>query len=246
MPRKARRKSESGIYHIILRGINKQIIFGDEEDHDRFLKTIKKYKIVCGYKVYAYCLMSNHVHLLIRVGQEDLDLIIKRIAGSYVYWYNWKYSRTGHLFQDRFRSEPVDSDEYFLTVLRYIHQNPVKAGVCDRIDDYKYSSYKEYIYNTISLIDKEFTLDKLGTTDFKDFNEEMTNEKCLESDDSKRRLNDKEGQEIIQTILNGRKIKDLITKQEKENLTKELKLQGLSIRQISRLTGIPVGIVRKH
>ena len=122
----------------------------------------------------------------------------------------------------------------------------MKAGVCDRIDDYKYSSYKEYIYNTISLIDKEFTLDKLGTTDFKDFNEEMTNEKCLESDDSKRRLNDKEGQEIIQTILNGRKIKDLITKQEKENLTKELKLQGLSIRQISRLTGIPVGIVRKH
>ena len=113
MPRKARRKSESGIYHIILRGINKQIIFGDEEDHDRFLKTIKKYKIVCGYKVYAYCLMSNHVHLLIRVGQEDLDLIIKRIAGSYVYWYNWKYSRTGHLFQDRFRSEPVDSDEIF-------------------------------------------------------------------------------------------------------------------------------------
>jgi len=108
VPRQARKKSASGIYHIVLRGINQQVIFEDEEDNNKFIETIKTYKAISGYKIYAYCLMSNHVHLLLKVEKEDLDLIIKRIAGSYVYWYNWKYHRRGHLFQDRFKSEPVE------------------------------------------------------------------------------------------------------------------------------------------
>ena len=110
MPRQARRKSESGIYHVMLRGINKQVIFEDEEDSLKFLETLKNYKAISGYKIFAYCLMSNHIHLLLKVEKENLDLIIKRIASSYVYWYNWKYHRSGHLFQDRFKSEPVEDD----------------------------------------------------------------------------------------------------------------------------------------
>ena len=120
MPRQARRKSKSGIYHVMLRGINKQVIFEDEEDSLKFLETLKNYKAISGYKIFAYCLMSNHIHLLLKVEKENLDLIIKRIAGSYVYWYNWKYHRSGHLFQDRFKSEPVEDDMYFLTVIRYM------------------------------------------------------------------------------------------------------------------------------
>ena len=143
MPRQARRKSESGIYHIILRGINQQQIFEDEEDSRRFLETLSKYKEQCGYEIYAYCLMGNHVHILLKEGKENLTLVLKRIAGSYVYWYNWKYHRSGHLFQDRFKSEPVEDDAYFLTVIRYIHQNPVKAGICRNVDGYKFSSYNE-------------------------------------------------------------------------------------------------------
>lgn len=111
----------------MLRGINGQIIFEEDYDKKKFIETIKTYKAISGYKIFAYCLMSNHIHLLIKVEIEDLDLIIKRIAGSYVYWYNWKYKRTGHLFQDRYKSEPVEDDEYFLTVVRYIHQNPMKC-----------------------------------------------------------------------------------------------------------------------
>ena len=141
MPRQPREKSESGIYHIMLRGINQQVIFEDYEDYSKFIETIETYKAVSEYKVFAYCLMSNHIHILLKVEKEGLDLIMKRIAGSYVYWYNWKYYRKGHLFQDRFKSEPVEDDEYFLTVLRYIHQNPIKAGITKTIDDYKFSSY---------------------------------------------------------------------------------------------------------
>ena len=147
MPRTPRLKSQSGIYHIMLRGINQQIIFEDDEDYIKFIDTLKSYKAISGYEVFAYCLMSNHVHILLKVGKEDLDVIMKRIAGSYVYWYNWKYYRKGHLFQDRFKSEPIDDNEYFFTVLRYIHRNPLKAGITEKIDEYKYCSYNEYIIN---------------------------------------------------------------------------------------------------
>ena len=88
--------------------------------------------------------MGNHIHLLIKPEKEPLEQVFKRIGGRYVYWYNVKYQRVGHLFQDRFKSEPVEDDSYFLTVIRYIHQNPVKAGLCKNIKDYKYSSYAEY------------------------------------------------------------------------------------------------------
>jgi len=137
MPRHARQRSETGIYHIILRGINKQIIFEDNEDKERLLDTLKRYKPVSNYELYGYCFMDNHIHILIKETTEPISMVVKRISGSYVAWFNWKYGRCGHLFQERFKSEAVENDAYFLTVLRYIHQNPVKAGLvkmCQSLD----------------------------------------------------------------------------------------------------------------
>lgn len=91
MPRTARRRSESGIYHVILRGINRQDIFEDDKDRVRFLETIRSYKELSKYEIYAYCLMTNHVHLLIKETEEPIGKSIKRICGSYVYWYNERY-----------------------------------------------------------------------------------------------------------------------------------------------------------
>ena len=113
-----------------MRGINRQNIFEEEDDYERFLDILKACKSKSDCKLYAYCLMGNHFHLLLKVEKEDLEMIIKRLAGSYVYWYNLKYRRCGHLFQDRFISEAVETDPYLLTVIRYIHHNPVKAGIC--------------------------------------------------------------------------------------------------------------------
>ncbi len=245
MPRQARKKSESGIYHIMLRGINKQEIFREKEDYQRFIDGLKKYKPVSGYRIYGYCLMSNHVHILLKIGQEDVGIILKRIAGSYVYWYNRKYDRVGPLFQDRFKSEPVDSDEYFLTVLRYIHQNPVKAGLCKNLGDYEYSSYNEYINRRDDPVDIDFAYSILGTEDFTVFNNAINDDKCLDYDE-KRRFTDKEAEVILERLLNGRTIEEIINCEEKEKLIRDMKEEGLSIRQISRLTGLSVGIVRKY
>ena len=246
LPRQARRKSESGIYHIMLRGINKQVIFEDEEDNFKFLETLKKYKAISGYKIFAYCLMSNHVHLLLKVEKEDIDLIIKRVASSYVYWYNWKYKRNGHLFQDRFKSEPVENDSYFLTVVRYIHQNPLKAGVCKSIDGYNFSSYNEYVKKA-DLVDTDFCLGIIDKEQFLDFNNEYNEDVCLEIEKDNFRLTDDEAREIIFKISKCRTITQFqnLNIDKRDKCLKLLRVNGLSIRQISRLTGIGFNVVRK-
>ena len=162
MPRTQRKKSTSSIYHVMLRGINQQQIFEDEEDYLRFLSVLRECKEVSEYKLYAYCLMGNHVHLLLQEGKEPLDLIFKRIGSRFVYWYNLKYQRVGHLFQDRYKSEPVETEAYFLTALRYILQNPMKAGLEETPGTYGWSSYASYAGRSDGLTDSEMAIDLQG------------------------------------------------------------------------------------
>ena len=112
MPRRARTISNSGYYHVVMRGIGKQILFEERADYLRFLETLERYLSEEPFDVLAYCLMENHVHLLLHT-QSGLERIMKRIAGSYAYYFNNKYERSGHLFQDRFSSEPIDSDSFW-------------------------------------------------------------------------------------------------------------------------------------
>ena len=150
MPRQAREHSGTGIYHVMLRDINRQDIFEDDEDYVMFIRILSGLSsrpsndlksTICTCHIYAYCLMPNHVHLLLREKEWELKDIMKSIASSYVFYFNKKYGRIGHLFQDRFKSEPCDDMQYFFTLFRYIHQNPVKAGLVTDAEDYKYSSW---------------------------------------------------------------------------------------------------------
>lgn len=191
--------------------------------------------------------MGNHVHLLLKVSNDDLDLIFKRIGGSYVYWYNRKYYRSGHLFQDRFKSEPINDEEYFLTVLHYIHMNPVKAGICKTVDKFIYCSYNEYIgTDSQGLIDTDLALKYLSLDEFIEFHKHESNEKCL--DDSELvRLNDIDAQKIIKRISKCANANDFqkLDIETRDKYIKKLRDKGLSIRQISRLTGLTYGIIRR-
>ena len=246
MPREARKKSESGIYHVMLRGINKQQIFEDEEDFEKYLQVLADCKEVSEYQLFAYCLMGNHIHLLIKEGAESLEQIFKRLGGRYVYWYNVKYGRTGHLFQDRFKSEPVETNQYFLTVLRYIHQNPVKAELCRDPGGYRYSSYRRYAED--KLIDSAFVFEMLSEQEFKRYHLEIGEEKCLDIPEKKNeRVTDEEARKIIFESCKCQSVSAFqsLNPFDRDNYLKILRKKGLSIRQISRLTGISFNIVRK-
>ena len=152
--RTVREKSSTGIYHVMIRGVNKQVIFEQSGDYLKFVTLLQQSvepkdnlgKLLppkCRF--YAYCLMPNHVHLVIQEKQESISETIQRIATAYALYYNKKYERCGHLFQDRFKSEPVNDEGYFLTLLRYVHQNPVAGGLCHHAEDYEWSSWREYI-----------------------------------------------------------------------------------------------------
>jgi len=246
MPRRARKQSSTRIYHVMLRGINKQAIFKDDEDNKKFLYFIKDHKDVCEFDIYGYCLMVNHVHLLIKEGEEKLDQIIKRIGIRYAYWYNKKYSRCGHLFQDRYRSEAVESESYFITVLRYIHQNPIKAGLCKSLDEYKWSSYKNYLKNSGN-INTKIALDLIGVNEFDKYMNDISSctylDKTLESEkisDTALSLEIEKQYSIKATMIKNEPKESM-----KKLLRSILETNGVSTRQLSRVTGISTGIIWK-
>lgn len=144
MPRQQRIKSSTGVYHVTMRGVNKADIFLDQEDYETYLNYLQNMKATSHAEIYAYCLMTNHIHLLIKETDEDLGLSFQRLGAGFVGWYNRKYERVGHLFQNRYGSEVVETDAYLLMVMRYIHQNPVKVGLVNKVAEYPWSSVHEY------------------------------------------------------------------------------------------------------
>lgn len=245
MPRCARKHAESGIYHVMLRGNNQQEIFEDIQDRRYFIKSVLYAREKSEFKLYAYCLMGNHVHMLMHVFAEDLDVIFKRIIGRYVYWYNIKYQRSGHLFQDRFKSEPVETDSYFLTVLRYIHQNPVKAGICSMPDQYHYSSYNEYLGES-RVVDTEFVLSMITRDEFISFHNTPNDDACLDISPSNcRAISDEQVHAAMMKYAHCATVADFqkLPTDTRKTAIIRLREKGASIRQLSRLTGVSKGVI---
>ena len=246
----------------MMRGINHQNIFEDEEDNYQFINTLDRMRVrydddgkPCGTNCiyYAYCLMGNHFHLLIRERDERVGETVKRIASSYVYYYNRKYGRDGHLFKERFKSEPVNDMAYFTTLLRYIHQNPVKAGIVEHVKDYEYSSWGEYegtVEPVFQICDTNTVLRRVPLDQLNGLMNEMLPEdvRCIDIEDpSRSRLSDDQVRQMIIEMVNVtnssafQKLDDEL----KRMVLKELKAKGASHRQLERLTGVGRGLIQK-
>jgi REP element-mobilizing transposase RayT len=162
MPRVARIKNENGIYHVMVRSISDIPLFKDNEDKNKYLELIKKYKLTYIFKVYAYCLMTTHAHIAIDCCGADISKIIKSINQCYAAYFNKKYNRHGHVFQDRFKSKLVDDDKYLLTLTAYIHNNPKNISDDKKsILEYKYSSLGIYLNlatNIFDILDVDYIL----------------------------------------------------------------------------------------
>ena len=237
------------------RGINRQDIFCDQDDYRRFLEIFNRAK-TDKFEVYGYCLMSNHVHLLIREKSEEIHQIMKRLGTSYAWWYNQKYQRTGHVFQGRYGSECVKDDGYLLTVIRYIHNNPVKAGMVSKPEDYCWSSIQAYYgwpEKLVGLTDVDFILGIFAeqrTEAIRRFHEHMkikNQDTCLDAE-IKQRKTDGELKAEIETMLNGDPITILqtIEKQKRDEILRRIKvIEGVTQRQIARVTGLNQNMVFK-
>ena len=247
MPRTARKTSKSLIYHVMLRGINRQQLFFDHEDNQYFIGLLKRYKETCGFQLFAYCLMGNHVHLLLQEKENmPTGTIIRHIGTAFAYWYNKKYERSGHLFQDRFKSEPVESEAYLLTVFRYILMNPVKAGLCTRAEQYPYSSAGEYLQGTKGITDTELLKSMMSNEAMQEYINQSNDDQCMEMDDTiRKRVTDEAAEQLIRQELGGihPTVRSVRERQTLNTSIKKLLHSGISIRQLSRLTGISKKII---
>lgn len=229
----------------MLRGIDKRYIFEENEDREVFLRCLKRAKEKSKFQLFGYCLMDNHVHLLIKEGQESLGYSIKRITVGYVQWHNRKYGRTGHLFQNRYKSECVETDTYLLVVIRYIHQNPFKASLVTNLSEFPWSSYIQYLAEVPSIIDREMVLSYFGgISEFKDFMQKINSDKCMD-DENKKLWTDKALRSEIEKICRLSQISEM-DKQDRDNIISMIKKETkASNRQISRVIGIGRGIVER-
>ena len=180
MARPYRIQSENCFYHITSRGDNRKKIYLSEYDYCKFLEYLKEAKEKYKYYLYAYCLMTNHYHLLIETTKSNISKIMHYINGSYTTYYNIKRHRCGHLFQGRYKSIVVDKDSYFLQLSCYIHLNPVRAKIVHIPERYRWSSYNAYLTRKNDrYIDKHRIKDGLGMNEaqYKRFVQEGINNK---------------------------------------------------------------------
>ena len=244
MARLPRVKSSLKIYHIMIRGVNKQDIFLDNQDRKVFMKCILKSKEKFEYSIYSYVLMKNHVHLEI-MDNDVMSKIIHYIASSYAMYFNNKYNRVGHLFQDRYKSKPVENEKYLLTLMRYIHQNPEKAGI-SLTQNYQWSSYKDYIEGWKDIVEIDYILDiissdrKKALLEFEKINNQtvkLDSKEILEFE-IKTKLSDDELKQVITEIIGKNILKNFckFNKIEKEKIIKNLEsIKGTSAAQIARI-----------
>ena len=145
MARRPRLELEGGLYHIIARGNNRQSIFHSDDDQRKFISLLAVQKQKLGFYLYAYCLMSNHFHLLIERQTETIGRIMLRVLTGYSQYYNRKYRKVGHVFQGRHKAILCQSDMYLSALVRYIHLNPVRAKMVRKAERYPYSSQRVYL-----------------------------------------------------------------------------------------------------
>ena len=157
MPRRARELSDSGVYHIFARGNNGNNIFIDDQDKDKYISLVKAAKEKYPISVYSYCIMDNHVHLLLRAEGDLLSRVMKSIQQSYTYYFNKKYNRYGVIFDSRFSSKACNDDSYLLGVIKYIHLNPDNANLSKSYIN-RFTSHMFYLSNDNSFCDCDYIL----------------------------------------------------------------------------------------
>ena len=158
MPRIPRMYLKTEFFHVITQGINKSYIFNSEKEIKFYIKRMYQLQKECNVKVISYCIMNNHAHILIKASEiNNMSNYMHRLNTTYACYYNKIHKRVGYVFRDRFKSEGIYSENQLYNCIKYIYDNPVKAGICDRPELYKFSNYKEI--GNVSMCNEYYFLD---------------------------------------------------------------------------------------
>lgn len=247
MPRKSRVVSATGVYHVMMRGIDRRDIFRDNQDRGKFMKVLRSVtepvdannnSLPPYGKIYAYCLMDNHVHLLIAEDGETIGEVMKRISVSYVSYYNKRYERLGPLFQGRYRSEPVEDAGYFVKLLRYIHQNPVEAEMVSTPSAYEWSSWHEYAetLNRASICARSFPFSRMQWEEIKEFVVNVSAPARIVAS-HRLRVSDSEARKIVDRECSGVELRDL-PRSKRVACANAIVNAGVGLRQLARITAL--------
>jgi putative transposase len=184
MGRPLRIEFAGAYYHVTSRGNEQKDVFKSQRDRERFLSYLESAVVRYGAVIHAYCLMSNHYHLLIETPSGNLSQIMQHINGAYTNYFNVKRKRAGHLFQSRYKAILIEADEYAKELSRYIHLNPVRVGMVSRPEEYRWSSYCDYIgerkapdWLTTKLILDYFGTGKTARDNYRKFTEDLLEQK---------------------------------------------------------------------
>lgn len=239
MPRKPRLEFPGAFYHVLTRGNQKQKIFLDKQDFRKYLQILAEYKARYAFLLYGYVLMPNHVHLLIETGETPLSKILQGINQRYTMYFNWKYETVGHIFQGRYKAILCDREEYLLSLIKYIHSNPVKAKLVEDLDKYPWSSHRFFLKpRPEGVADTQMVLRMFGeewgraVNGYRDFmGQEGISRKELEKTVDQRILGD---EEFARNILE-RKAEVILPKKRKHDFG--LDEIALAIRQLCGIDG---------
>ena len=251
MARKPRIHYEGALYHVIIRGNNRAYIFKSGENKEEYKKIVSKYKKRYRFKLYAYCIMDNHAHLLIEVDDIPLSKIMQGIQQVFTQHYNRKNRTTGHVFEQRYKSYLCDRDAYLLSLIRYIHQNPIRSKLTGGIN-YQWSSHKEYMENPV-LADVDFPLTLFSGKKNKAIKRYLSFVGELESKDIQSMNIEEETTEIAKDIEIEHKIAkeeliriiEEVTKIKKDEITGNSKSKRISdirklyIKNLKKYTDVP-------
>lgn len=246
MAKGARKISESGYYHVTARGNERQLIFEDDGDRHLLLQKLEDAFARQNIVTIAWCLMDNHFHLAVFDQNQTLSVAFQAALSSYARIYNRKTGHSGHLFEARFWSEPIESDAQLLETVRYIHDNPQKAGVAFA-SRYLWSSYGQYARGEQGLADTQIVLDLAGgRSGFIAFTESVLPIWDPMEEEMEKMSRDPRMVEVLDWhgIENPAKIKTL-PKPVRDALLRDLKDRGFHIRELERLTGIGRGVIQR-
>lgn len=243
MPRHPRETSQSGIYHITSRGSGRRILFEDDIDKHRYLTKLRDLSRKRDIKLLAWCLMDNHVHLIVECDKDSLSEMMRQLNTSYASWFNGRHAHIGAVFQGRFSSTPIESDAHLLEAVRYIHLNPKDLGISNPLA-YRWSSYASYLgeRSDAGLCHKERVMKAFGSVkklaEFHDIG--IDEAELVEFTPERPRLSGAEARRIAVRLF-GESFSDAIaqaSRSDRDASLSRLYQAGLSIRQIERLTGV--------